>query len=78
MPNISIYSTHSIIVIDNYIASIERLKNNKNGAPRYQVTVISKDLVDKARGDATVFRITSYEDERAVAKEAIDKYKSLI
>ena len=78
MTNISIYSTHSIIVIDNYIASIERLKNNKNGAPRYQVTVISKDLVDKARGDATVFRITSYEDERAVAKEAIDKYKSLI
>ena len=77
MPNISIYSTHSIIVIDNYIASIERLKNNKNGAPRYQVTVISKDLVDKARGDATVFRITSYEDERAVAKEAIDNYKSL-
>ena len=77
MPNISIYSTHSIIVIDNYIASIERLKNNKNGAPRYQVTVISKDLVDKARGDATVFRITSYEDERGVAKEAIDKYKSL-
>ena len=78
MPNVSMYSTHSIIVIDNYIASIERLKNNKNGAPRYQVTVISKDLVDKARGDATVFRITSYEDERAVAKEAIDKYKSLI
>lgn len=78
MPNISIYSTHSIIVIDNYIASIERLKNNKNGAPRYQVTVIPKDLVDKARGDATVFRITSYEDERAIAKEAIDKYKSLI
>ena len=78
MTNISIYSTHSIIVIDNYIASIERLKNTKNGAPRYQVTVISKDLIDKARGDATVFRITSYEDERAVAKEAIDKYKSLI
>ena len=78
MPNVSIYSTHSIIVIDNYIASIERLKNNKNGAPRYQVTVIPKDLVDKARGDATVFRITSYEDERAVAKEAIDKYQSLI
>ena len=78
MSNISIYSTHSIIVIDNYITSIERLKNTKNGAPRYQVTVISKDLVDKARGDATVFRITSYEDERAVAKEAIDKYKSLI